>query len=109
MGRSSCAAAAAFAGAVAAAGCGAPAATVELAAQPRAAATVAVEPTDGRLGDATAVRAGGSIRELSRGGRVVLRPRGDAPRRDGVGAGATVNVVRTPRRARPERLRRPGP
>jgi uncharacterized protein YkwD len=88
MGRFFRTAVAACAGAVGAAGCGAPAATVELTAQPRAAAAVAVEPTDGRLGDATAIRAGGSIRELSRGGRVILRPRADAPRRDGVGAGA---------------------
>jgi uncharacterized protein YkwD len=47
-----------------------------------------VERTDGRLGDATAVRVGSRPRELSRGGRPDVRPRGDAPRRDGVGAGA---------------------
>jgi uncharacterized protein YkwD len=46
-----------------------------------------VERTDGRLGGATEVQPGGA-RELSRGGRPDLRERDDAPRRDGVGAGA---------------------
>jgi uncharacterized protein YkwD len=35
------------------------------------------------------MRDDGPLRELSRGGRPDLRPRGAAPRRDGVGAGAT--------------------
>jgi uncharacterized protein YkwD len=93
MGRISYLVAAALTGAVALAGCGAntvatDSAAVRLAADPHTTAPAGVEPNDGRLGDATVVRAGGSIRELSRGGRVVLRPRGEAPRRDGVGAGA---------------------
>lgn len=46
-----------------------------------------VERTDGRLGGATDVQPDGT-RELSRGGRLDLRERDDAPRRDGVGAGA---------------------
>jgi uncharacterized protein YkwD len=46
-----------------------------------------VERTDGRLGGATEVQPEGA-RELSRGGRLDLRERDDAPRRDGVGAGA---------------------
>jgi uncharacterized protein YkwD len=76
------------AGALAAAGCGdadAPAG----AAAPRAQAAVnaTVEPTDGRLGGATEVRPGAE-RELSPGGAVDLRGGDDAPRRDGVGAGA---------------------
>jgi uncharacterized protein YkwD len=56
-----------------------------------------VELTDGRLGDATAVRAGARPRELSHGGRPILRPRDDEPRRDGVGAGASCpNPAPTP-------------
>ena len=47
-----------------------------------------VERTDGRLGDATALRAGSAQRELSSGGRLDAHRRGNAPRRDGVGAGA---------------------
>jgi uncharacterized protein YkwD len=47
-----------------------------------------VELTDGRLGGATEARAGSPLRELSPGGRFDLRERHDAPRRDGVGAGA---------------------
>jgi uncharacterized protein YkwD len=46
-----------------------------------------VERTDGRLGGATEVQPQGA-RELSPGGRLDLRERDDAPRRDGVGAGA---------------------
>jgi uncharacterized protein YkwD len=56
---------------------------------PVAAGADTVEVTDGRLGDATAVRAGARPRELSHGGRPILRPRDDEPRRDGVGAGAS--------------------
>jgi uncharacterized protein YkwD len=47
-----------------------------------------VELTDGRLGGATEARPGSPLRELSPGGRFDLRDRDDAPRRDGVGAGA---------------------
>jgi uncharacterized protein YkwD len=47
-----------------------------------------VELTDGRLGGATDARPGSPLRELSPGGRFDLRERHDAPRRDGVGAGA---------------------
>jgi uncharacterized protein YkwD len=47
----------------------------------------AVEVTDGRLGDATTVRPGGPLRELSPGGKLDARPRGQGGRRDGVGAG----------------------
>jgi uncharacterized protein YkwD len=47
-----------------------------------------VELTDGRLGGATEARPGSPLRELSPGGRFDLRERHDAPRRDGVGAGA---------------------
>jgi uncharacterized protein YkwD len=76
------------AGTLAAAGCG-DAGTPDGAAAPRAqaAVTATVEPTDGRLGGATEVRPDGS-RELSPGGELDLRDRDDAPRRDGVGAGA---------------------
>jgi len=56
--------------------------------EPAAGAPVAIEPTDGRLGGATIVRAGARPRELSRGGPLDARRRGDGPRRDGVGAGA---------------------
>ena len=48
----------------------------------------AIEPTDGRLGGATIVRAGEPARELSVGGPLDLRRRSGGPRRDGVGAGA---------------------
>ena len=47
----------------------------------------AVEVTDGRLGDATTVRPGGPLRELSPGGKLDARPRARGGRRDGVGAG----------------------
>jgi uncharacterized protein YkwD len=47
-----------------------------------------VERTDGRLGDAVAVRPDGPLVELSRGGRPDLGAHDGAPRRDGVGAGA---------------------
>jgi uncharacterized protein YkwD len=89
MGRVVCLAAAALCAALAA-GCGAADPVVDRAAVPAAADGVpaTVEPTDGRLGDATAVRPGGPAEELSRGGRPDLTPRHDAPRRDGVGAGA---------------------
>jgi uncharacterized protein YkwD len=50
-------------------------------------ATASVEPTDGRLGSATAAEPG-STRALSRGGKPDLSARDDAPPRDGVGAGA---------------------
>jgi uncharacterized protein YkwD len=61
---------------------------VRVAAQVPASSPAAVEQTDGRLGDATTVRAGSGARELSAGGRLDVRERDDAPRRDGVGAGA---------------------
>jgi uncharacterized protein YkwD len=79
------------AGALALAGCGAQGAPTNagrLAVPAVDAGPAAVEPTAGRLGDATSVRAGGPLRELSLGGRMDLRRRGVAPRRDGVGAGA---------------------
>ena len=40
-----------------------------------------VELTDGRLGDATAVRAGARPREISHGGRPILRPPRSTPLR----------------------------
>jgi uncharacterized protein YkwD len=52
------------------------------------AGSATVELTDGRLGGATEARPGSPLRELSPGGRFDLRERHDAPRRDGVGAGA---------------------
>ena len=52
------------------------------------AASVPVETTDGRLGDATIVRSGSKPRELSQGGPLDARRHGKHPRRDGVGAGA---------------------
>jgi uncharacterized protein YkwD len=73
--------------AVVAAGCGAAADRVADRAAAPVAGPATVENTDGRLGDATTVRPGSPARELSRGGRPDLRPRDDAPRRDGVGAG----------------------
>jgi uncharacterized protein YkwD len=94
MGRAVFLAATVVSAAFAAAGCGSAttvsdSAGLRLATEPPAAGPAAVEPTDGRLGDATAVRNDGPLRELSRGGRPDLRPRGGAPRREGVGAGAT--------------------
>jgi uncharacterized protein YkwD len=74
------------AGSLAAGGCGSGASPSPPPEQPRAA--VGVETTDGRLGDATEVRPGRATDELSRGGKPDLRERDDAPRRDGVGAGA---------------------
>ena len=53
----------------------------------RLAGPASVESTDGRLGAATEVQAGSPLRELSPGGRLDLRERDGAPRRDGVGAG----------------------
>jgi uncharacterized protein YkwD len=50
--------------------------------------TVAVEPTDGRLGGATEALPGGGTHELSPGGALDLGDGDAAPRRDGVGAGA---------------------
>ena len=77
-------------GALGVGGCGAAAeqAGVLVPAPPRAGGPLAVEPTDGRLGDATIARAGSPLRELSPGGRPDLHGRGGGPRRDGVGAGA---------------------
>jgi uncharacterized protein YkwD len=90
MGRVVSTAVAAVIGALGVAGCGgaAESAAVRVAAAPVAAESAAVEPTDGRLGDATLQRAGAPLRRLSRGGRPDLRARGDSPRRDGVGTGA---------------------
>src|SRR5215218_2934415 len=57
----------------------------------------AVEVTDGRLGDATTVRPGGPLRELSPGGKLDARPRLHGGRCDGVGAGdACPNPVLAP-------------
>src|SRR5215210_6753152 len=78
-------------GTLAVAGCGAqsaPSDPVRPAVPAADGGPAAVEPSAGRLGDATAVRAGGPMRELSLGGPLDVRRRGDAPRRDGVGAGA---------------------
>jgi uncharacterized protein YkwD len=89
MGRTVFLAVAAIGAALAVAGCGqATPATDSAAVRLVAQAPAAVEPTDGRLGDATAVRPDGPQRELSRGGRPDVRSHDKAPRRDGVGAGA---------------------
>jgi uncharacterized protein YkwD len=90
MGRVSSTAVAAVIWALGVAGCGGAteSAAVPAAAEPVAAEVAAVEPTDGRLGAATLQRSGAPLRRLSPGGRPDLRPRRDAPRRDGVGAGA---------------------
>ena len=78
-------------GAMGVAGCGAATDSggVLVPAPPRAGGPVAVEPTDGRLGDATIVRDGSPLHELSTGGRPDLREHGGGRRRDGVGAGAS--------------------
>jgi len=82
--------AALVAGALVAAGCGEDAGPSGAAApRAQAAVTSTVEPTDGRLGDATATRLGDRTRELSPGGAVDLTDRDGAPLRDGVGAGAS--------------------
>ena len=91
MGRLTSTFLAAAIGALAVAGCGATTTvteSVQVAVPPRDGGPAAVERTAGRLGDATAIRAGSPLRELSLGGRLDVRPRGNAPRRDGVGAGA---------------------
>jgi uncharacterized protein YkwD len=90
MGRVSSIAVAAVVGALGVAGCGTDRAVVRVPdeASPAAAEVAAVEPTDGRLGDATLQRAGAPPRRLSPGGRPDLSPRAGSPRRDGVGAGA---------------------
>jgi uncharacterized protein YkwD len=72
-----------------AAGCGAADRSADPAPAPVASGPVTVERTDGRLGDAVAVRPEGPVVELSRGGRPSLRAdRDHGPRRDGVAAGA---------------------
>lgn len=71
-----------------AAGCGTSGTAADPGGAPALAGPATVEPTDGRLGGATEVRPGSPLRELSPGGRFDLRERDDAPRRDGVGAGA---------------------
>jgi uncharacterized protein YkwD len=77
-----------IAGVLAAAGCGEDRVPAGAVAPPAAVpVTASVEPTDGRLGDATAVEPGAS-RSLSRGGKPDVSERDDAPSRDGVGAGA---------------------
>jgi uncharacterized protein YkwD len=90
MGRAASTAVAALAVtvAVAVAGCGAPTAATELTLRPSAGGPAAIEATDGRLGDATALEPGGPLRELSPGGVPDLSRRDGAPRRDGVAAGA---------------------
>src|SRR5215208_524352 len=87
------AAAAAAGSALALAGCGGAVTTTDsntlrLTGEPPASGPAKVERTDGRLGDATAIRAGERLRALSRGGRPDVSRRDDAPRRDGIGAGA---------------------
>ena len=70
-------------------GCGASGPGAEPGGTPvRLAGPATVESTDGRLGAATVVRSGSPLRELSTGGRLDLRERDGAPRRDGVGAAA---------------------
>jgi len=89
MGRVVPIAVAAVLGALFLAGCGSEPAFLRVAEAPPAAVTGAsVEPTDGRLGDATLQRAGSDLRRLSPGGRPDVSERGGTPRRDGVGAGA---------------------
>jgi uncharacterized protein YkwD len=78
-------------GSLGAAGCGSesdPTGLLDPAQPISAGGPVAVEPTGGRLGDATVVRDGSELRELSPGGRLDTRRRGGASQRDGVGAGA---------------------
>jgi uncharacterized protein YkwD len=80
--------AALIAGTLAAAGCGDDGSSAgALAPAAQAPAATSTELTDGRLGDATEVTPD-EERGLSRGGPLDLRRRGDAPERDGVGAGA---------------------
>ena len=91
MGRFRSTTVAAVLGALAVGGCGATTATTEslqLTVPPRADGPAQIAPTAGRLGDATVVRPAVPLRELSRGGEMDVRLRGNAPRRDGVGAGA---------------------
>jgi uncharacterized protein YkwD len=93
MGRMLFLAVAALAAAFALAGCdattvGTDSAAVRLAADQPTTKPAAVEPTEGRLGDATELRAGTPPRELSHGGPLDARRHGTPPRRDGVGAGA---------------------
>src|SRR5918997_2079093 len=78
-----------IAGALAAAGCGEerPSAAV-VAPAAEAPVTASVEPTEGRLGDATEMSPGRGAQQLSPGGAFDLAERDDAPERDGVGAGA---------------------
>jgi uncharacterized protein YkwD len=72
------------------AGCGGDPEVAHVAAEasPAAVGPAQVEPTDGRLGDATLQRSGAPERRLSPGGRPDLRERDGGPRRDGVGASA---------------------
>jgi len=80
------------AGTLAVAGCGSAPSIAEPAGA-QAQATASVEATDGRLGGAVEARVGGAPRTLAPGGRPDLREDGDAPRRDGVGAGAACPAV----------------
>jgi uncharacterized protein YkwD len=72
------------------AGCGddADLAAVSAQAPPATVGPAGVEPTEGRLGDATLQRSDAPERRLSPGGRPDPSERRDGPRRDGVGAGA---------------------
>jgi uncharacterized protein YkwD len=70
-----------------AAGCGAGRGSADRAAMP-VAGPATVERTEGRLGDAVAVRPGTPPVELSRGGRPELGERDEGARRDGVAGGA---------------------
>ncbi len=65
-------------------GCGGPAPTSTLPSP----TGLRIENTAGRLGGAVTLEPGGPLRRLAPPGRPDLRERGDAPRRDGVGAGA---------------------
>jgi uncharacterized protein YkwD len=74
--------------ALAAAGCGSGSTSTPAAPEQPRAAVAPVESTAGRLGDATEVRQGRAPHGLSAGGEIELAETEDAPRRDGVGAGA---------------------
>jgi uncharacterized protein YkwD len=75
-------------GALVLAGCGSEPAAVRAPVEARAVAVGDVETTDGQLGEATLQRSDEPQEELSPGGSPDARERGDAPRRDGVGASA---------------------
>jgi uncharacterized protein YkwD len=75
-------------GALVLAGCGSEPAAVRAPVEACVVAVGDVETTDGQLGEATLQRSDEPQEELSPGGSPDARERGDAPRRDGVGASA---------------------